>query len=68
MYQYVSQALNGAFLVALIKYCHKRGTQAFGLLEEIPWKCNTDLQHEHGNFTAGVEDDWFEVTFNISLS
>lgn len=67
MYQYVLPSLYGAFLAALIKYCHKRGSQAFDLLEVIPWKSNADLQDGHGNFIAGVEDDWFEMTFNISL-
>lgn len=60
------QSLYGAFL-ALIKYCHKRGTQAFDFLEVVPWKRNTDLQDGHGNFIAPVEDDWFEMTFSISL-
>lgn len=57
MYQYVSQALFGAFLAARMKYCHKRGTQAFDLLAVVPRQCNADLQDEHRNFIAGAEDD-----------
>lgn len=50
------------------KVLPQEGDSGFDLLEVFPWKCNTDLQDEQGSFIAGVEDDWFEMTFNISLS